>query len=541
MKKIVQRTTRISEASRNVCTLKSAGHSALGVLMLALAAGAAARDENPGQWYADGQAELQRALQRKPVEAPAKNIILFVGDGMGLSTVTAARIFDGQLRGETGEENSLAFEQLPYVALSKTYETNQQVADSAGTMTAIMTGIKTKGGVIGVNQFVERGNCKSAQGKQLETLLELAEKAGRSTGVVTTTRLTHATPAATYAHVPDRNWESDRDIPESERAAGCKDIARQLIEFPQGNGLEVVLGGGRTKFLSEKATDPEDTNIHGERLDGRDLTQEWLKKNPHSEYVWNSQQFAAIDPATADHVLGLFSPSHMSYEKERVQDAGGEPSLVDMTRKAIDILKKNPKGFFLMVEGGRIDHAHHSGNAFHALDETREFANAVRAALAQTDSKDTLVVVTADHSHVLTISGDPKRGNPILGKVVGSDETDNAGDAPVKALDDVPYTTLSYANGPGAIAVRNPISKEYKRRDLTDVDTTAPGFMQQALVPLAAETHAGEDVAIYAGGPWAHLFHRTVEQNYIFHVMNYAMTIPPKAAPKKPQSAKKAR
>ncbi len=285
MKKIVQRTTRISEASRNVCTCKLAGRSALGVLMLALAAGAAARDENPGQWYADGQAELQRALQRKPVEAPAKNIILFVGDGMGLSTVTAARIFDGQLRGETGEENSLAFEQLPYVALSKTYETNQQVADSAGTMTAIMTGIKTKGGVIGVNQFVERGNCKSAQGKQLETLLELAEKAGRSTGVVTTTRLTHATPAATYAHVPDRNWESDRDIPESERAAGCKDIARQLIEFPQGNGLEVVLGGGRTKFLSEKATDPEDTNIHGERLDGRDLTQEWLKKNQGNAFL----------------------------------------------------------------------------------------------------------------------------------------------------------------------------------------------------------------------------------------------------------------
>lgn len=538
MEKTVLRTRK---ASRYVCAHKSAAQSALGVLMLVLAAGVSAREENPSQWYSDGEAELQRALQRKPVETPAKNIILFIGDGMGLSTVTAARIFDGQLRGETGEENSLAFEQLPYTALSKTYETNQQVADSAGTMTAIMTGIKTKGGVIGVNQFVERGNCKSAQGKQLETLLEQAEKAGRSTGVVTTTRLTHATPAATYAHAPDRNWESDRDIPESERAAGCKDIARQLVEFPVGNGLEVAFGGGRSKFLPAKSNDPEDASVQGERLDGRDLTQEWLKKNPNSAYVWNSQQFAAVDPATIDHVLGLFSPSHMSYEKERSQDAGGEPSLVEMTRKAIDILKKNPKGFFLMVEGGRIDHAHHSGNAFHALDETREFSNAVRAALAQTDSKDTLVVVTADHSHVLTISGDPKRGNPILGKVVGSDETDKVGDAPAKALDEVPYTTLSYANGPGAIAVRNPTSKEFKRRDLTDVDTASPDFLQQALVPLAAETHAGEDVAIYAGGPWAHLFQRTVEQNYIFHVMRYAMTVPPKAVPKKARTVQKAR
>jgi alkaline phosphatase len=519
---------------------KLAMSNAIGALSLLLTTAAFAREENPSQWYNDGQAELQRALQRKPIETQAKNVILFLGDGMGISTVTAARIFEGQLRGESGEENSLAFEQLPYVALSKTYETNQQVADSAGTMTAIMTGIKTKAGVIGLNQYVERGNCKSGQGKNMETLLEQAEKLGRSTGVVTTTRLTHATPAATYAHVADRNWESDRDIPEGERAAGCKDIARQLIEFPIGNGLEVAFGGGRSKFVPSTLADPEDANTKGERLDGRDLTQEWQQKYPHAAYVWNTQQFAALDPTKVEHVLGLFNPSHMSYDKERGQDAGGEPSLVEMTRKAIDILKKNPKGFFLMVEGGRIDHAHHSGNAFHALDETREFANAVRTALQQTDSKDTLVIVTADHSHVLTIAGDAKRGNPILGKVVGSDETDKPGDEPAKALDELPYTTLSYSNGPGAIAVRDAAKKERARRDLSNVDTTAPDYLQQALVPLAAETHGGEDVPIYAGGPWAQLFQHTVEQNYIFHVMHYAMTVPSKAVPKKVSAPKRA-
>ena len=530
--------------NRNASSVKKAratcGRCALGALSLLLATTAFAREENPSQWYNDGQAEPQRALQRKPNEAQAKNIILFLGDGMGISTVTAARIFDGQLRSESGEENSLAFEQLPYVALSKTYETNQQVADSAGTMTAIMTGIKTKAGVIGLNQYVERGNCKSGQGKNMETLLEQAEKLGKSTGVVTTTRLTHATPAATYAHAADRNWESDRDIPEGERAAGCKDIARQLIEFPIGNGLEVAFGGGRSKFVPDTVTDPEAANQKGERLDGRDLTQEWVQKYPHSAYVWNTQQFAALDPAKVEHVLGLFNPSHMSYDKGRGQDAGGEPSLVEMTRKAIDILKKNPKGFFLMVEGGRIDHAHHAGNAFHALDETREFANAVRTALQQTDTKDTLVIVTADHSHVLTIAGDAKRGNPILGKVVGSDETDKPSDEPAKALDELPYTTLSYSNGPGAIAVRDATKKERARRDLSNVDTAAPDYLQQALVPLAAETHGGEDVPIYAGGPWAQLFQHTVEQNYIFHVMRYAMTAPSKAVPKKASAPKRA-
>ena len=239
--------------------------------------------------------------------------------------------------------------------------------------------------------------------------------------------------------------------------------------------------------------------------------------------------------AKTERVLGLFAPSHLSYEKDRPQDADGEPSLAEMTRKAIDVLKKNPKGFFLMVEGGRIDHAHHAGNAFNALNETRELANAVRAAMGQTDSKDTLVVVTADHSHALDIVGYPRRGNPILGKVVAAGQ-DNQ---PVKALDEVPYTTLSYANGPGAIAVRKADSKERTRRDLSAVDTTAADYRQQALVPLAAASHSGEDVPIYAGGPWAHLFQRTVEQNYVFHVMRHAMLQQPKAAAKKSSARKK--
>lgn len=514
------------------------GALATGLAALALAVAAQARDENPGQWYNDGQAELQRALQRKPIEAPAKNIILFIGDGMGLSTVTAARIFDGQQRGETGEENALSFEQLPYVALAKTYETDQQVADSAGTATAIMTGIKTRAGLIGLNQNAERGNCRSGQGKNMETLLEQAEKLGKSTGIVTTSRVTHATPAAAYAHAADRDWEADRDMPEGERAAGCKDIARQLVEFPLGNGIDVIFGGGRTKFLPNTAKDPRDSALAGERLDGRDLIAEWTQKAPGSAYAWNAQQFAAIDAAKTERVLGLFEPSHLTYDKDRPQDGSGDPSLVDMTRKAIDVLKKNPKGFFLMIEGGRIDHAHHAGNAFHALNETREFANAVRAAMAQTDSKDTLVIVTADHSHTLNIVGYPKRGNPILGKVVGSDGGDKS-DQPAKALDELPYTTLSYANGPGAIAVRKADSKERTRRDLGPVDTTAPNYLQQALVPLSGETHSGEDVPIYAGGPWAHLFQRTVEQNYVYHVMRHAMLQQPKAAAKKTPAPKR--
>ena len=274
----------------------------------------------------------------------------------------------------------------------------------------------------------------------------------------------------------------------------------------------------------------------GERQDKRDLIAEWQKKfHDGGIYVWNEEQFAAVQPAKVDRLLGLFSHSAMNYDSDRKNDKGGEPSLSEMTKKAIAILQKNPKGFFLMVEGGLIDVAHHKGNAYHALDETREFASAVRAALNMTNSKDTLVIVTADHSHTLTIGGEPKRGNPILGKVIGDDSSN-----PKTALDGRPYTTLSYANGPGAIAVRDAASTDRERRDLSQVDTTKPEYMQQALVPLAGESHAGEDVPVYAGGPWAHLFQRTQEQNYIFHVMRYAINAPEKSVKETKKGRKKA-
>ncbi|GJL71610.1 MAG: alkaline phosphatase [Nitrosomonas sp.] len=477
--------------------------------------------ETADEWYNHGKQTLKQALENVHNKKHAKNVILFVGDGMGVSTVTAARILEGQRRGEAGEENVMSFEKLPYIGLAKTYNTNQQTPDSAGTMTAMMSGIKTKAGVMGVDQTVIRADCASSLGKSVPTLLEQAEEAGLSTGVVSTARLTHATPAATYAHTPERNWEDDNDTPASEIAAGCKDIASQLIDFNFGNGIEVAMGGGRSSFMPNTETDPE-TGVHqGERLDGRDLTMEWTEKYPNSAYVWNKAQFDAIDPNTTDHLLGLFNRSHMEYNHDNPQDLGGEPTIAEMTGKAIDILQKNEKGFFLMVESGRIDHAHHAGNAFRALDDTIAFAEAVSIAMDKTNVRDTLIIVTADHSHVFTIAGYPTRGNPILGKVVSNDSSGDSSGIETLADDGFPYATLGYTNGQGFGTSGD--MRTIGRQDLTMVDTTLEGFHQEALVPLGSETHAGEDVAIYAGGPSAHLFHNTVEQNYVYHVMRFAL------------------
>ena len=476
--------------------------------------------ESVQDWYDAGQRFIRDAEQLHSNMRKAKNVILFVGDGMGVSTVTASRILEGQMNGKPGEENRLSFEAFPYTAYSKTYSWDQQTSDSAPTMTAMVTGYKTREGMLSVNHRTARGECNPSviDANSLPTILEQAAAAGKATGVVSTARLTHATPAATYAHTSVRDWEADSNKP-----AGCsvKDIAQQLIEVSPAvkASLKVAMGGGRTYFMPKTMTDPE-YGSKGKRNDGRDLTAEWVSsRGANAKYVWNKAGFDAANPATTSHLLGLFENSHLQYEADRAGDKAGEPSLTEMTGKAIKMLQKNDQGFFLHVEGGRIDHAHHAGNAKRALLDTIEMAKAVKQAFEMTDPRDTLIIVTADHSHTFTIAGYPHRGNNILGLVAAVPEADGNVPSPTKDKLGLPFTTLGYANGPGW---RDAMGTGVKRPDLSGTDTAALNFLQEATVPLDSETHAGEDVAVYANGPMAHLVHGSMEQNWIYHVMKAA-------------------
>lgn len=489
-------------------------------------------------WYTAGNAAIAKNAALVNLRGSAKNVILFVGDGMGVSTVTAARILAGQqpniidasntTPGSSGEENALSFELFPNLALSKTYSVNQQTSDSAPTMTAMVTGVKTNDGVLSLDQTAARADCNAdIKNTRVRTILEMAESAGKATGLVSTARITHATPAANYAHTPERNWEADSNQP-----AGCavRDIARQLIEFPFGDGIDVVLGGGREYFRTNTQADPEDAGKFGRRKDGRDLTAEWVTRGgAGSSFIYSQIEFDAIDTASTTHLLGLFERSHMEYEADRLADTAGEPSLAAMTEKSIKILGKNPKGFYLHVEGGRVDHGHHAGNAYRALTDTIALSDAVKKAVdtleAMGELDNTLIIVTADHSHVFTIGGYPQRGNNILGKVIEPGATSYT-----SAEDGAPYTTLTYGNGKGyytGVAGDNVYSlpaRAGRIENMTAVDTTDANFHQEIAVPLSAETHAGEDVAIYARGPGAHLFRGSLEQNTIFHVMNRKMS-----------------
>ncbi|CAG2176699.1 unnamed protein product, partial [Oppiella nova] len=461
----------------------------------------------PQYWNLLAKNTLKRSLNQKPNVGKAKNVILFLGDGMGITTITPARILKGQLKNRSGEETKLIFEDFPYVSLIKTYNINYQVTDSAASANAFLCGIKTNDGTIGVNARVPRysNDCQSIQQNSISSILKWAIDSGKSAGVVTTAQITDATPAASYAHMSNRDWEGR--VPQN-MTGNCKDIARQLIEDEPGSQLKVVLGGARRFFLPESQMGRD--GRYGVRKDGMNLITDWLKRKSEMGLKPNAYQFVetkgqlkGIKPKETEYLFGLFNYDHLAYDRERDDSDDGEPSLELMTETAVKILSQNKEGYVLLVEGGNIDKAHHDNYAQLALHDTVAFDKAITKANSMVSSADTLMVVTADHSHTLSFNGYTKRGNSILG-LSGNDSNNK------------PYTTLMYGNGPGFQEVRDDPSK---------VDTTNPRYQSLAAVHLDSNAHGGEDVAAYSVGPMAHLLSGTQEQSYIAHVMAFAACI----------------
>ncbi|MBT9499005.1 MAG: alkaline phosphatase [Zoogloea sp.] len=440
-----------------------------------------------------------------------KNVIFFLGDGMGMTTQTAARIY------KVGEDGELTMDTLPETAFVRTYSNNAQVTDSAPSMAAYMTGVKMNNEVISMtaetSAFDATGKdylsgtdstCPaSGNGSAVTTLLELAKSAGRSTGAVTTTRVTHATPAATYSHVCHRDGENTIAAQAVPGGAGYNSAL--------GDGLDVLLGGGRQFFLP--------TTAGGKRTDGRDLTAEFAAKG--YTYVANKTQFDAAAASSTKKLVGLFTSSHMSYDIDR--DSSVEPSLAEMTSKAIDILSKNDKGFFLMVEGGRIDHALHETTAKKALQDTVAFDDAIKTAidkmkLKDADLKNTLIVVTADHDHTLVLNGYAARtgkttdANPgVLGLlknyVTGALGAD---------VDGNPFTIIGFGNGENRPATRTA---------LTDAQVAAKTYHQEAAIPMGvgSETHGGTDVFLGAIGRGADKFTGVITNTEVFNLIRQSV------------------
>ncbi len=485
------------------------------------------------EWFTDGQAALEAALAREPNISRARNVILLISDGNGVGTNYASRLWAGQQEGGFGDEYVQPHEAFPNLALVKTYNVNAQTPDSAGTGTAMMSGIKTKAGIIGVTEGVNRGECATIEGNTVASMNEIMSEMGKATGVVSTARITHATPASAYAKSVDRNFEDS--VPE-----GCQsqvDIATQLIDAMEVGTIDVAMGGGRRHFLPEGAEGPEGDS--GRRADGTSLIER--AESLGAQYVYDSDTFDAAALDGSAPILGLFEDSHMQYEADR----DGEPSLAEMTGAAIEALQAagGENGFFLQVEAGRVDHANHAGNLARVVADQKAFADAVAIADEMTDDADTLIVVTADHEHALAFNGYCGRGSDILGLCMGINGAgiEHTGE-PEVADDGMPYTVAGYLNGPGSVLIATeevnemiepevgaadseaPVIYRGERPMVTEEEATDVDYLQQALLPKSSETHSGEDVAVYAKGPFAHLFDGTIEQNVIFHVMHHAAT-----------------
>ncbi|EDW92102.1 membrane-bound alkaline phosphatase [Drosophila yakuba] len=462
-------------------------------------------------WYDLAYEEIAQRLEQPQLDKrKAKNVILFLGDGMSLSTVAAARIHKGQLKGNPGEEDSLSFEKFPYTGLSRTYCSNAQVPDSACTATAYLCGVKTNIVALGITAAVNFNNCSGSEdpANRVDSIAAWAQAAGKSTGIVTTTTLTHASPSGAYAKTTNRFFESDTDIVtygEGENdPATCTDIATQLITQAPGKNFDVMLGGGIGKFLPNTITDP--FNKKGERSDGVNLLSRWQGLHPGGVLAYNRNQLLSVNVSRITNLIGTFRSGVMSFNK--LADPKEEPTLAEMTRKAIEMVSKRDDGYFLFVEGGLIDYGNHFNSPTHSLTETLQFEQAVQEALDLTDPEETLIVVTSDHAHPLTISGYPSRGTPILG--LNQDDTDVNG---------VKYATLNYAVGTNQY-----LDEHGQRIDLTD-QIGAEDFIHPSYIHGTIGVHAGDDVGIFATGPQSHLFTGVMQQSTIPHLMAYASCI----------------
>jgi len=288
-----------------------------------------------------------------PPPREARSVILLIGDGMGAAQIEAARWWRG------GPDGELQMDRLAVKdGLTRTRAALGMITDSAAAATALACGVKTIDGFVGIGPTFDR----------LTSIVELARHAGMAVGLVTTVPITHATPAGFGAHVGSR-YETDR-------------IAEQLL---QGE-IDVLLGGGESGFVP-----PGAASCHwcsDRRSDGRNLKDEAIAAR--YVVVCDAAAFAALDLGETDRVLGLFAADEMPMPYA--------PTLAEMTDVAIEILSRDPDGFFLMVEGGQIDWACHDNDAEWAIATTLGFDEAAGVAIDFADQeRDVLVIVTADH------------------------------------------------------------------------------------------------------------------------------------------------
>ena len=434
-------------------------------------------------------------------QAPAnvQNVIVMIGNGLGPATTTAARLMRYR------EDGKLAMDAMPQVARLRTSSLDAQTTDSAAAVSALLTGVRVRNQVVAMDAATRadefapgrdpiRGvanaenRCPaSGNGGPSRTLLELAIAKNKATGVVTTGRLASGAVGATYAHVC--NQAAEFEIARQATSGGAG------FNAALGRGVDVMLGGASGTWRPfDAARRPRG------RPDGRELVGEMQTQG--YTFVQDLATLNAAPTGAGTRLLGLFdfSDDGMSYDGER--DPRREPSLAELTSKAIDLLSSNRNGYVLVVEAAHIDRALHATSGRRALTETIAFDDAVKVALERVNLSRTLVIVTGDHDGTLALIGGGRRGSDVLGlhlnPVTGTPDVDVNG---------ATYTSLIFGTGP---------NRPDKRTTLDTPTVVQKDYLDESTVKLTASTNGGGDVILHAAGAGAASFRGTLDHVRVF-------------------------
>jgi alkaline phosphatase len=448
----------------------------------------------------------------------AKNVILFIGDGMSIANRTAARMLSKGIR-EGKYYGQLAFDDMPHMALIGTSGVDSIITDSANSMSAYTTGHKSSVNALGV--YVSRAKDNLAHPK-VETLTELVKRKTKlAVGIVTDAELEDATPAGMFAHTRRRG---DKDI-----------IAEQMFL----SGADVVMGGGSAYFLPQKTPGSK-------RKDDNNLV-ELYRRTGYRVATTAAEMAQAAADASTRKLFGVFHPDNMDgaldrhlLKKGTVDRFPDQPDVADMTRAAIDVLSRNPDGFVLMVEAGLIDKYNHPLDWERSVYYTIMLSNAVQVAKDFAAKRnDTLVIVTPDHTHGVSIVGtvDDAKPGPAMRDKIGVYQEAGFPNYPAPDKDGYPPSVdvsrrlaVFYGNFPDYYETFRPnldgprvpaVSKD-KVYVANEIYKDQPGAMLRVgNLPRSADTgtHTADDALLTAMGPGSEAFHGFMENVEVFRVI----------------------
>ncbi|GMR50823.1 hypothetical protein PMAYCL1PPCAC_21018 [Pristionchus mayeri] len=472
----------------------------LHLLLLAVLTESQAGQESIEYWNEVGRKCLESKINSDvgailaEKQTPPKNVILFIGDGMGIATITAARVARNQKNGNTDVNKPFFFETFPFSGLSKTASFDTHTTDSAAAAVALMCGRKVEQNTLG--RLPGFGNkCEFGEKAKIKDgIADLAIDKGVDVGFVTTSSITDATPGAMYAKDVHRRMEFD-SAPFM-NATNCDDIATQILSHP-ADKFKVMMGGGHAQFLPNA--------VGGNRTDNRSIEEEWTHLRPMQKaqsrvLLTGTEDFVRHTPEDDQQLLGIFAPLHFPYRvDENLRNSSSVPRLSEMAVKAVQVMNKqsDSRGYFLMIEGANIDKAQHK-NRFHlATEELNEFDRAIEQ-VTQMVGDDTLIIITADHAHALTIPGYLNKSHSIFER-------------------DGNVSQIFFATGPGY--------GDGNRTLYSPEESEDPHFAQPASFFFTDARHGGEDVGIWAKGPYAWLFTGTMENTQIAYNIKYLLCL----------------